>query len=197
MFCLTVNIMRNYFCKQPCQWIFNCNKNAIAKCFHVLRSRRDSLTLYCMLPPQSLPWSQLWSPPSLLQVWLARFPAPAHSFHCIVSDRKEQNSQPWTPPAKPSRCFETFHSWVPSKQHELVFIMNTLQLWMSGGRCITSTTTVIVNANRRNGAATFVFTVLITERLAQTFKSSTEPHFITTIWLEPCACTLSASFTNV
>ena len=54
------------------------------------------LTLYCTPPHQSWPWarlwSRLWSPLSWLRAWPAHFPAAAHSFHCIVSDRKEQSA---------------------------------------------------------------------------------------------------------
>lgn len=58
--------------------------------------RREGLTLCYMPPPLSLPWSRLWSrlwsPLSWLEAWLAHFPAPTHSFHCIVSDGKEQSA---------------------------------------------------------------------------------------------------------
>lgn len=64
--------------------------NCVITHLSTLKSRRDGLTLFDRPPLRSLPWSRLGAPPGLLKAWLAHFPAPTHSFHCIVSDRKEQ-----------------------------------------------------------------------------------------------------------
>lgn len=58
--------------------------------------------LYYKPPPRFWPWSLLWSQLlsrlSWLKAWLARFPVPTRSFHCIVSDGKEQSAlDPITP----------------------------------------------------------------------------------------------------
>ncbi len=164
--------------------------------------RREGLTLCYMPPPLSLPWSRLgsrlWSPLSWLEVWLAHFPAPTHSFHCIVSDGKKTISlgrhRHHNKPRESVRPGSIPTPWP-------CLIVVKLQHWVTGSVHYRHHHRHGEYKQKENGAGTlhicYCYSRLLTEHPAQTLESSTLAHFMTRIWLEPCAWTSSNSCTNV